>query len=137
MIIDAKNKIVGRVATYAAKQALLGHSVHVVNCKDSVMTGNRKKILERYEQKRSMGVHSKGPFHIRTPERLVKRIIRGMLPKHRARGYDAMARVRCYNSIPANLQDKETIKLEKADVGKTSTTFVYISTITKHLGGKE
>jgi len=45
MIIDATNLILGRLGTYVAKKALLGNKIDIVNCENSVVTGNRKRIF--------------------------------------------------------------------------------------------
>ena len=45
MIIDANNLILGRMATFIAKQALLGEDIKIVNCEKAVITGDRKEIL--------------------------------------------------------------------------------------------
>ena len=51
MIIDANNLILGRLGTYAAKKALLGEKIDIVNCESCVITGNRKKIFDNYDIK--------------------------------------------------------------------------------------
>ena len=48
MIIDAKDAILGRVSSYAAKQALLGMKVDVVNCEECVVSGKKADVLDKY-----------------------------------------------------------------------------------------
>ena len=45
MIIDAKDMIVGRFATVAAKKALLGEKVDIINCESAIITGNKKNLI--------------------------------------------------------------------------------------------
>ena len=45
MIIDASNLILGRLATFVAKQALLGEQVFIANCEKSVISGDKANIL--------------------------------------------------------------------------------------------
>ncbi len=43
-IIDGKDAVLGRLASYAAKEALKGEEVIIVNCKEVIITGNKKDI---------------------------------------------------------------------------------------------
>ena len=52
MIIDAKNLIVGRLSTFAAKKAMLGEKVDIVNCDLAVITGRKKWLIEEAKRKR-------------------------------------------------------------------------------------
>lgn len=119
IIINAENGILGRLASYAAKQALQGAEISVVNCEKAVITGNKKDIIQKYKVLRAKGGHSqKGPKVSKTPYRLVKRVIRGMLPNHRGGiGKQALGRIRCYNDIPDEFKDQ---KMEKMPSPKTS-----------------
>lgn len=107
IVIDAKNATTGRLAAYAAKQALQGKSVIIVNCNEALITGNPVSTVEKYKKLRSRSSSTlRGPFFPKHPERLMKRIIRGMLPDHRiGRGRDALKRIICYNETPAELVD--------------------------------
>ena len=132
MIIDGKNSIMGRVATFAAKKALMGEKVDVVNCEQMLITGNKKNVLAKYKRKKSMGVPSKGPFQPRMPDRFVRKIIRGMLPYKQAKGRDAYKRVMCYMGNP-NEDKAETVK--EANIDKVpNLKYVKVKDICKELG---
>ena len=74
IVIDATNGTLGRLCSFAAKQALLGKEVIIVNCNEVVITGSRKNILNHYTERRAIGGTSlKGPFYPKIPERIVKR----------------------------------------------------------------
>ena len=45
MIIDAKNVVLGRLSSFAAKQLLLGEEVDIVNCEEAVLSGKRAPIV--------------------------------------------------------------------------------------------
>ena len=47
-IIDGKNAVLGRLASYAAKEALKGENIIILNCEKVIVTGNRKNIRERF-----------------------------------------------------------------------------------------
>lgn len=138
IIIDAKNNILGRVATYAAKQALLGEEVKVVNCDKAVITGKKNDILARYNQRRQRGIPSRGPFFPRMPDRLVRRTIRGMLPFSQTRGREALKRVLCYVGVPDEFSGKDMVVLKEANVSKVvDTNYITVRELTTLLGAKE
>ncbi|MEK6844980.1 MAG: 50S ribosomal protein L13 [Nanoarchaeota archaeon] len=114
-IIDGSGMVLGRLASYVAKESLKGEKIAIVNCSDIIITGNREKIKEEFLEKRSrFGSSQKGPKHSRKTEKIVKRTIRGMLPNYReGRGRESWKRIRCYDKIPKELEGKEFIKLEK------------------------
>ena len=135
MNIDATNLIVGRLATVAAKKALLGEVVNIVNCEKAVVTGNKKSILLAFKRKRDMGIPSKGPFFPRSPERIVKRVIRGMLPYKREKGMKAFKRIKCYVGVPEDIKNLETIK--EANVSKMpNLKYLKLEEISKYLNQK-
>lgn len=114
IIIDAKDAVLGRTASYAAKQALFGKKVIVVNCNDALLTGRRNMVLEQYSHMRSRGRGAqKGPILPRVAEKLMKRTIRGMLEYTQKRGEDALDRIICYNSTPKEFEATKKISLIK------------------------
>ena len=83
-IIDGKGVVLGRLASYAAKEVLKGEKIIVLNCGEVIITGNKKDIKEKFEQKRRrVGSGQKGPKYSKLNYKIVKRAIRGMLPNHR------------------------------------------------------
>lgn len=136
--INAEKLILGRVASYTAKKALLGNEVKLLNCESAVITGNRKNVLAKYIRLRGMGNTSNGPFIPRMPDRFVKRSIRGMLSYKKPRGRDAFKRIMCYVGVPDEFKDKKMITLPDADVSKTkSLRFLSVKEICSIIGGKQ
>src|SRR3972149_10373548 len=115
-IIDGKNAVMGRLASYVAKEALKGEEVVIVNCQDIIITGNRDNILQEFKEKRSrMGSGQTGPRHSKTSNMIVKRVIRGMLPNFReGRGRDAFKRIKCYVGMPKEFENSKKIVSGKA-----------------------
>ncbi len=137
MIIDANEMILGRIATKAAKAALLGEKVDIVNCEKSVITGNKAQILARYKQRRDRGTHSTGPFFPRMPDRFVKRVVRGMLPYKQSKGRDALKRVTCHIGVPEEFNDQKMESFKEAHISKLpSNKFVFVKVICKFIGAK-
>ena len=120
IVIDATNATLGRLASYAAKQSLLGKSVIIVNCNDAVITGKPKVTTKKYARLvRKGGSSLKGPKIARTPYRIVKRTIRGMLSHNQVRGRDALKRIICHNEVPAEFDQAKMIKAGKPKLTKT------------------
>lgn len=137
-IIDAKDLIIGRMATVAAKSALLGEEVIILNCEKAVITGSKENVVAKFKRKRSMGTHAVGPFFPRSPDRMVKRIIRGMLPYKQPKGDVAFKRIKCYNGVPEAFNGKELITLTDANVSKMpNLKYMTIGAVAKILGNKE
>ena len=113
IVIDSAGGIMGRIASYAAKQALLGRKVEIVNCEDSIISGKKNAVLATYHSKLSRGgTAQKGPFISRTAEGIFKRAVRGMLPWSRSRGREAFKRVRCHAKIPGELESAEKLNFK-------------------------
>jgi large subunit ribosomal protein L13 len=137
MIINAENLILGRIATFAAKKALLGEEINIINCEKALMTGSRKQILERYKEKSQTGKPQKGPFIPKRADMFIKRTIRGMLPYKQEKGRKALERIKCYIAIPDEFKDKEAETIEIAKISKVpNLKYISIGDICKSIGGK-
>ncbi|MEM4330413.1 MAG: 50S ribosomal protein L13 [Candidatus Pacearchaeota archaeon] len=111
--VDATNIPVGRLGSYVAKNALNGNEVIVLNSEKAIISGNKKDILEKILNWRSKGGSSlKGPIVPKSPERLLKRMIRGMLPWDKKRGKEAYKRIKCFKSGELKVEEKEITKLK-------------------------
>lgn len=110
LVYDSKGAIFGRMATVIAKELLKGKSIDLINCEEIIISGRKGLFAERVLQKRKMGSGGslKGPRYIRQSDRLVKRMIRGMLPWDRTKGREAFKRLRCY--VGTGDLDEEKIK---------------------------
>ncbi len=114
IVIDGRNALLGRLASFAAKQSLLGKEISIVNCNEVVVSGKPKSIIGEYKEMRDKGGSSlKGPFFPRLPERIVKRTIRGMLSHRQGRGRDALKRIKCYNETPVEFEKSKMVKSGK------------------------
>lgn len=137
MIIDATDLILGRLAAFTAKKALLGEKIDIVNCEKAVVSGSKRDIIAKYKQKRARRTIRRGPFFPKTADRLVRRTVRGMLPYKQKKGSDAFKRVMCYKGIPESLS-KEKIEIVKiANISKLPVfKYVKVGDICKELGAK-
>jgi large subunit ribosomal protein L13 len=137
MIIDAENMILGRLAAFAAKKALLGEEISIINCEKAVVSGSRSNVLAIYREKIGKGVPLKGPHFPRMPDRLVKRAIKSMLPTKKARGRIALKKIKCYISVPNELRNKKTEEIKGANISKTrSLKYVAVGEISRLCGAR-
>jgi len=131
IIIDASGHAFGRICSFAAKQALEGSEVVIINSEKAIITGNKKDIIAKYKVLRAKGGFSqKGPKVSKTPLKILKRGVRGMLPDHRkGQGKEAFKRVRCYEGLPEEYKDKEHVKLKT----KKPTKFMVLKELSEKL----
>ncbi|MEK6871800.1 MAG: uL13 family ribosomal protein, partial [Nanoarchaeota archaeon] len=100
IVIDAQGAIFGRLCSFAAKKALQGNQVIIVNAEKTIITGDKNNIVAKYHGLRQKGQkHSlRGPSISKVSYKILKRGIRGMLPNHRwGIGKEALERVICHN----------------------------------------
>ncbi len=138
MIIDATDLIVGRLAATAAKQALLGEKVDIINCEKAIISGQRYDIIAKYKTKRNRATVVRGPYLSKMPDRFIRRIIRGMLPYKQEKGEVAFERVMCYIGIPSELNGKKSETVENASIhNKKLMKYMTVADLCKELGGYE
>lgn len=136
MIIDGKDLVMGRVCTFAAKKALLGEKVDIVNCEHMIITGNRDHIFSEIKRRKDMGTY-KGPHLFRVPDRFVRRTVRGMLPYKQPRGMAALKKIMCYRGVPEGFKSLKLETIPEANVSKMANLkYVTVGDVCKHLGGK-
>jgi len=125
-VINGEGLLLGRLCSYAAKAALLGEEIKIVNCGKVVISGDKKKVFANEKQKRDRGGYPlKSPKLPRLADRFVRKTVRGMLPHKKERGREAYGRVMCYPDVPAEFSEKmETIESAKAELPTLKYTTV-------------
>ena len=138
MIVDAKDQILGRIATHIAKMAILGETVDVINCESMIISGRPEQVLARYQKFQAMGSRpNKGPFLPRMPDRFVRRAIKRMIPFRTTRGKEAFQRVMCHIGTPDEFKGKETTAFEGTNVSKLPNMYyTSVGDVCKKLGAK-
>merc|ERR1711998_485626 len=102
-VIDARGHLLGRLASFVAKEALLGQKIVVVRCEELVISGShiRNKLKLLMKRNKRMNTNPiKGPFHHKSPSDMFIRVVRGMLPHVWYRGSAAFQRVKAVEGIP-------------------------------------
>ncbi|MFA5142431.1 MAG: 50S ribosomal protein L13 [Candidatus Woesearchaeota archaeon] len=139
MIIDGKDLVLGRLASFAARKALLGEKVDIVNCEEVLISGSKKTVLARFHKLMDLGCQKafKGPFVTRLPDRIVRKAVKRMLPIRRGRGRDAYHNVMCYIGVPDELKGQETCTFKNAELTSLSTLkYMKLKDVSKQIGGK-
>jgi len=109
-LIDAKDKIFGRLCSQVAKRALLGEHIVIINAKDAVISGNKNNIHKNFLDKLNIATATNpthGPFWPRRPDNFMRNAIKKMVPRKKVRGREAIKRVHVYISdIPERFQSR-------------------------------
>ncbi|MFC6953108.1 50S ribosomal protein L13 [Halorubellus litoreus] len=132
VVVDARNCILGRVASQVAERSLDGESIAVVNAEDAVITGNEDDIMSTYRKRAEIG-SDQGPATIKRPDRIFKRSIRGMLPHKSDRGREAFSNVRVYVGNPFDDDDGEVLDGTSLD-RLSNIKFLQLSEVSEQLG---
>jgi large subunit ribosomal protein L13 len=131
LVVDARDCILGRVASEVAERALDGERIAVVNAEGAVVTGNEEATMERYRARLEVG-SDQGPAYPKRPDMIFKRAVRGMLPHKTARGREAVSNVRCYVGNP---YDDDGVVLEGTSLDRLSNIkFVSLGSVSEQLG---
>ena len=96
VVVDGKGHILGRLASYVAKELQNGQRVVVVRCDQLVISGSLYRTRLRFQQfmRKSHRTNPKrGLHHYRAPSRIFWRTVRGMLPHKTSRGAAALGNI--------------------------------------------
>jgi large subunit ribosomal protein L13 len=134
-VIDARDCILGRVASQVAERALDGERIAVVNAEQAVITGRKEDVIGTYRKRTELG-SDRGPYYPKRPDRIMKRSIRGMIPYKRPRGREAFENVRVYLGNPYE-GDREGELLENTSLDRLSNIkFISLGELSERLGAK-
>merc|ERR1719181_2504532 len=104
VVIDCRGHLLGRLASFVAKEALAGQKIMLVRAEEINISGsfirNKLHLLMR-KQKRMSTNPRRGPFHHRSPADMLMRTIRGMLPHKLYRGSAAYQRIKAVDGCPS------------------------------------
>ncbi len=138
VLIDASNLILGRLASFAAKKALEGNRVVVLNAEMAVISGKKPNILEEARRRLETRTHAaqyKAPVHPRRPDVYMRRVIRGMLPWKLSRGKAAFRRVKVFTGVPDEFSGKESQRLAWAEASRLKSRYITLGQLSGEIGG--
>jgi large subunit ribosomal protein L13Ae len=117
VVIDGRGHLLGRLASYVAKDLLSGQRIVVVRCEEILKSASlfRSKM---YRQE-TMGKHintnrRRGHKHWKAPSRIFWKVVRGMLPHKEAIGAAALGRLRVFEGIPFPYDHKKRMVVPDA-----------------------
>jgi large subunit ribosomal protein L13 len=134
IIIDAKGLILGRMSSIIAKRLLQGESVIVLNAEKTAISGKRLQIVKEAKTFLEVGHPRKGPYHPRRPDKIVRRTIRGMLPRKKPKGKQAYKRLKVYLGAPKEFEDKEIQTILEASADKLKSPYITVGELAKEIG---
>ncbi len=140
IIVDAEGTVVGRLCTQIAKALQEGFKVYVVNAEKAVVSGEKKMVIEGYRVwlriKTLRNPQKRSPRRPRSPQTIIKKTVKGMLPKNFLKGKEALRNLKVYVGVPKEFQGKEMVKLSSADASRLGRDYITLGEVAKALGWK-
>ena len=137
IVVDGTDHIAGRLSSNVAKLLLDGNRVSIINSERIMISGQKSTVVGEYKQflKISSILHPKhGPFHPRKPDTIISRMIRGMLPRKKPSGINALKRLRAYVGSPKELKTFKKVQFEKAIIRKSSSYYISMGELGRNVG---
>jgi len=140
-VLDASGQVMGRFASIVAKRLLRGEEIHIVNAEKALVTGDRAALFAEYQIKKNMGstasrMRGKGPYYPKRADRILQRVIRGMLPYQTPHGRAAFKRLRVYMGVPPEVGSQAAGTVEDASRVRTAKV-IELGEISRRLGAKQ
>jgi len=140
IVVDATDHIAGRLSSNVAKLLLKGNRVSIVNCDKIMISGTRSNIIGEYREFleiNSINHWKHGPKHPRRPDTIMKKMIRGMLPREKPSGKAAHRRLRTFIGSPKEVKSLKKTKFEKAMIKKSSSNYTTMADLGRTIGWTE
>ena len=140
IVVDATDHIAGRLSSQVAKLLLKGNRVSIVNCEKIMISGTRSNIIKEYREflEISSVIHPRhSPVHPRRPDTIMKKMIKGMLPRKKPSGLTAHKRLRTYIGSPKELKAFERIQFENAKIKRAPSNYTTMGELGRVIGWTE
>lgn len=137
LYIDATGHIAGRLCSRVASEILRGRRVVVLNAEKAVISGKRDTVFEAWKQRLELGSKVNpmyGPLHPRRPDNILWRMVRGMVPKTKAKGTLGLKRLRVYMGVPAKYSGVTLTKVDDALATRPLPMYVTIAEVAHNIG---
>lgn len=138
--IDATNQIAGRLSSRIAKLILSGKRVTVVNAEKALISGSRTSVINQWKERLELASKVNpiyGPIHPRKPDTILRRMVRGMVPRKKPKGALAMKRLRVYIGVPAELASEKLATYDETTASRPIPVYVTMGDLSKSLGWNE
>jgi large subunit ribosomal protein L13 len=139
IIVDIANCIAGRTCSRVSKLLLEGNKVSVINAEKAMISGDRYKTIATYKEDLEISsvtnpIH--GPFHPRRPDTILTRMVRGMIPKRKPSGIQAIKQLRVYIGVPEKLSREQTKVFEDCRITRPESYYITVGDVAKQIGWK-
>eukprot|EP00002_Diphylleia_rotans_P009764 TRINITY_DN20118_c0_g1_i1.p1 TRINITY_DN20118_c0_g1~~TRINITY_DN20118_c0_g1_i1.p1 ORF type:complete len:205 (-),score=42.87 TRINITY_DN20118_c0_g1_i1:50-664(-) len=104
IVVDCRGHLLGRLASYLAKELLNGQKIVCVRAEELNVSGSLFRNKYRFALWLRKHVNTnprRGMVHYRAPSKILWRTIRGMVPHKTQRGAHALGRLKVFEGIPA------------------------------------
>jgi len=138
--VDASDQVAGRLSSKVAKLIISGKKVVVVNAEKAVISGSRTSVVNQWKERLELSSRVNpiyGPIHPRRPDNILRRMVRGMVPRKKAKGALAMKRLRVYIGVPATLGANKLTKFDDTAATRPIPIYVTMGDLSKSLGWNE
>lgn len=137
LYLDASGQIAGRFCSIVARELLSGKRVIVLNAEKAVLSGRRSTVFRLWQEKLEISSRVNpiyGPIHPRRPDNIIRRMVRGMVPKTKSKGDAAMHRLRVYMGVPEKYAGVKTSRFEDALPLRPLSLYTTIAELSKNIG---
>ena len=138
--VDASNQIAGRLSSKVAKLIISGKRVVVVNAEKALISGSRTSVVTEWTKKLELSSRVNpiyGPIHPRRPDNILRRMVRGMVPRKKPKGALAMKRLRVYIGVPSEVSGSKMTQFEDTAASRPIPVYVTMADLSKSLGWNE
>jgi large subunit ribosomal protein L13 len=137
LYIDATGLIAGRLSSRLAAELLRGQKIVVLNAEKAVLSGKRDTIIAAWKLKLDLGSKVNpmyGPLHPRRPDNILWRMVRGMVPKTKAKGTLGLKRLRVYIGVPEKYNGVALQKFDDAVATRPLPMYTTILELARNIG---
>lgn len=135
--VDGTGHIAGRLASVVTRELLSGRRVVVVNAENVLLSGERLSIINQWKKKLELSSRVNplyGPIHHRRPDGILRRMVRGMVPRKKTKGVLAMKRLRVYIGVPESASGAKLSKFDEAMAPRPASLYTTLGELGKNLG---
>ena len=137
IVIDATNKVAGRLASIVAKMLLEGEKVVILNAEKAIISGNPESVKKFFLERIHRGDPYKGPFYPRYPDQILRRMIRGMLPYKKQKGREALKRLKVFIGVPNEYKNAKITEIKVKSANELKCKYVTLAEISEFIGAKK
>ncbi len=137
LYIDATGHVAGRLCSRVASEIIRGRKVVVLNAEKAVISGKRDAVFEAWKRRLELGSKvnpAYGPLHPRRPDNILWKMVRGMVPKTKAKGTDGLKRLRVYIGVPQKYSGVKLSRIDDAVATRPLPMYTTIEEISHSIG---